>query len=164
MKILIIALPRTGSSSLSYDLSIQYNLKECFEPFDVNTIDNYNESDDDIVLKTLIFQNSISFYKTLIKQFDKVILLSRKNLYECAKSWAFLDYNKHINSLEKYIWYETPNFEKTYENITKWNDEMNLLSTEVGIDIIYYEDIFDENSNDRLRIKEMDLKKEKTII
>ena len=156
MKILIISLPRTGSSSLSYDLAIKHNLKEVFEPFDKFAKDVYCLDENNIVLKTLIFHKSNSFYCELVKEFDTVILLSRRDLNAITESWSYLKHNQKENgfmSLEKYQWEETPNLQKEKENVIKWNNDMNELSKLLNIDITYYEDIFDENSNERYRIK-----------
>ena len=80
MKILIIALPRTGSSTLLKTTSVKYKLKPIFEPFDGTDRVKYNSSMKNVVVKTILGQHPQ--IENLIKDFDKIILLSRKNLKE----------------------------------------------------------------------------------
>jgi hypothetical protein len=82
--------------------------------------------------------------------FDKIILLSRKNLTECAESLSYANYFK--NFTQTYKWIKTPNLNKNIKLVEKFNDEMIKLSTIINLNITYYEDVFDVNSEDRLRI------------
>ena len=85
---------------------------------------------------------------------DKVILLSRKNLTDCAESLSYLTYKKRQNgfkSNQTYLWERTPNYETVFKNIIKWNDELTLISNELNIPITYYEDIYDLNDGGKLR-------------
>jgi len=162
MSILIIALPRTGSSELGRRLSIDNNFKYKFEPFNpiaaLPPLTNFK----DIVLKTIIFQlpyyikeeNRINWLIELKKEFDEVILLSRKNLTDCAESWSYLNYKnkqKGFESNQSYFWEKTPNYEIALENIIKWNNELMFISNELNIPITYYEDLYDVNDKNRLR-------------
>jgi hypothetical protein len=156
MKILLISLPRTGSTSLLIKISNEENLISISEPFnDVNgNLEKYGNYDwgnvDNICVKTHINHKDNSFYLEFIKFFDKVILLSRKNLIECAES---LSYANHYNIFsDKYIWHKTPNLEKNINLIIKYNDYLNELSKLINVNVTYYEDIFDINSNQKLRI------------
>lgn len=158
MRILIIALPRTGSTSLMIKYSKENKLRYYFEPFEpldtkiVPTTDN-------ILVKTMMYHipsgydNAVSAYAELSKQFDKVILLSRRDLVECAESWAYLQHHNHknFNSLMHYIWKTPPNIEKHTADVYRWNEELLHLSRMLNIGITYYEDIFDKNSNERYR-------------
>jgi len=170
VKILIIALPRTGSTSVLNKYSLEYNLKKIEEPFNIRNLEKLNENDlnqDNIVLKTIIDQipsnetNHINYWFNKCKEFDKVILLSRKDLKACAESLAFLDYNEKngFKHNEKYEWYLTPNFNKFYKHIIRMNDELHKLSKLLNIKITYYEDMFDLNSEERLRIGNIKLNK-----
>jgi hypothetical protein len=161
MSILIIALPRTGSSELGKRLSINNKFKYEFEPFNPTVglppLTNFKK----IVLKTIIFQlphyieeDRIDWLIKLTKKFDKTILLSRKNLTECAESWSYLNYKKKqkgFESNQSYLWEKTPNYEMAFKNIIKWNDELIFISNELNIPITYYEDIYDLNDGGRLR-------------
>ena len=162
MSILIISLPRTGSTELGKRLSFTNKLKYEFEPFNPITGLPPLTSLKNIVLKTIIFQlpyyikeeNRINWLIELKKEFDEVILLSRKNLTDCAESWSYLNYKKKQNefkSNQPYLWERTPNYETELENILKWNDELKFISNEINIPITYYEDLYDVNDNNRLR-------------
>ena len=162
MSILIIALPRTGSTELGKRLSINNKFKYQFEPFnpiiELPPLFNFKN----IVVKTIIFhlphyikgKNRINWLIELTKEFDEVILLSRKNLIDCAESWSYLNYKKKQKGFESnqpYFWERTPNYETALENIIKWNDELIFISNELNIPITYYEDLYDVNDKNRLR-------------
>lgn len=158
MKVLIISLPRTGSSSLQIKLCRERNLSNIFEPWDNSNRFSYNSKMKNCCVKTMIFHSPVEsyleFYKNIYKEFDEIILLSRKDLKECAESWAYLMHNNHTfgyDSTTHYIWETPPNIESHYTNITKWDIELTQLSKEFNIPITYYEDIFDSNSVDRYR-------------
>lgn len=163
MNILIIALPRTGSTELGRRLSLKHNLKYEFEPFKTGTrnimdLSKFKNS----VIKTIIFQlpniikdeDRIEWLINLAKESDEVILLSRKNLKNCAESWAYLmykenEYDRKPN--EPYLWEPTPNYDKEYEFIKKCNDELIHISKILNIPITFYEDIYDLNDTGKLR-------------
>jgi len=161
VKIIIISLPRSGSTSLLHKLSNDMKLEEYNEPFRAeNNHKDYNWLDgkDNYIVKTLIGQprvkNAVSFYKEYCKKFDKIILLSRRDLLDCAKSYAYLQWNlSTISKNDNYVWEITPNLNEVYQTILNLNSNLEKLSSEINIDIIYYEDIYDKNSNDRLRKK-----------
>jgi len=160
MSILIIALPRTGSTEFGKRLSINNKFKYEFEPFNpiagLPPLTNFKN----IVLKTIIFQlphyikeeNRINWLIELKKEFDEVILLSRKNLNDCAESWSYLIHKeKSFKSNQPYLWEKTPNYDKEYGNIIKWNEELTFISNELKIPITYYEDIYNVNDSGKLR-------------
>jgi hypothetical protein len=162
MSILIIALPRTGSSELGRRLSTYNKFKYEFEPFNpsvgLSPLTDFKK----IVLKTIIFhlpyyvneENRINWLIELTKNFDEVVLLSRKNLTDCAESWSYLMYKekqKSFKSNQPYLWEKTSNYDEEYHNILKWNDELKFISNELNIPITYYEDIYDSSDKDRLR-------------
>jgi hypothetical protein len=160
MSILIIALPRTGSSELGRRLSTYNKFKYEFEPFNPSVglppLTDFKK----IVLKTIIFhlpyyvneENRINWLIELTKNFDEVVLLSRKNLTDCAESWSYLMHKeKSFKSNQPYLWEKTPNYDKEYGNIIKWNEELTFMSNELKIPITYYEDIYNSNENGKLR-------------
>jgi hypothetical protein len=165
MKILIICLPRTGSTSLTNKIADDNNLNPIFEPFDGQNRVIYN-GEDNVVLKTIIDQtypigqkDYVNYWFNKSKEFDKIILLSRKDLKACAESLSFLDYN-HRNGFqynEKYEWHSTPNFNQWYKYVISKNEDLHILGKLLNIDIIYYEDIFDLNSTERLRVGNLKL-------
>ena len=162
MNILIISLPRTGSTELGKKLAIDNKLVYNFEPFNplnkINTQNNIHNS----VVKTIIFHkpnsikesDRISWLIELVSKFEKTILLSRKDLKACAESWSYLNYKmktSNFSSISPYIWEKTPNYDDAFYNIKLWNEELNHISEKTNIPITYYEDIYDLNDKNRLR-------------
>lgn len=153
MKILIIALPRTGSTSLLKKISKDRNLKSFFEPFDGTNRVIYNNEDNSVV-KTIIshHQNNLE----LISNFDEIIFLNRRNLKELIESHSYQTYflKTGYNSNNPYVYKEPPQeiINLCTSDILNWNEEINHLSEVTKIPITYYEDIFDSNSSDRLRL------------
>ena len=154
MRILIIALPRTGSTSLLYKIAKERNLKPFFEPFDGTNRVVYN-GEDNCVVKTIICHHSNNF--ELINFFDEIILLNRRNLKELIESHSYQTYfskTNGYNSNNPYL-YKTPPQEIINictSDILNWNEQLSYISEVTNIKITYYEDVFDCNSNERLRI------------
>jgi hypothetical protein len=165
MKILIIALPRTGSTSLGETMRKKYNIKKyLFEPFNPLSIgiERYNSNENNIVVKTLVFQSldeikqedRIEWLINLTKEFDEVILLSRKDLKACGESWAYLNYYHDMKKFmfyENYLWKTTPHDQWRYEQVLSYHTDLEFISKSINIPITYYEDIFDLNGPGRLR-------------
>lgn len=157
MKVLIISLPRTGSTSLLYHIAKERNLRAFFEPFMLKDTYYFDNTMENIVVKTIIEQYSDNY--NLAKNFDEVILLSRKNHKEHVESLSYLYYNikKGYNS-NKYYEYKTPPRHyiiKANKRILEMNADLEVLSNQLNIPIQYYEDLFDENGSDRLRVKNL---------
>lgn len=162
MNILIISLPRTGSTELGEKISIKHKLKYECEPFNKSNRLLDTTQLDNIVLKTIIFHlplyvnesNRINWLIELSKNFNEIILLSRRNLIDCAESWAYLQYYEKQKSFKAdtpYLWERTPNYDEEFEFIKKCNFELECISQKLNIPITYYEDIYDENDSNRLR-------------
>jgi hypothetical protein len=155
MKILILALPRTGSTSLLKKISEEQKLYSISEPFNnVNgNLEKYKDSDwkntNDICVKTHINHKDVTFYLEFIKFFDEVILLSRKDLNACAESLSYANYFQ--NFTEKYEWINTPNLNQNIKLVKKFDEELKKLSKLTNIKISYYEDLFNTESEDKLR-------------
>ena len=153
MSILIIALPRTGSTSLLYKIAKEKQMKPLFEPFDNSgRVQYYKESNN--VVKTIICHHPNN--SKLSKDFDEVILLSRKNLIECAESHAYQTYfskTKNYNSNNSYLYEDIPSdiFKLCYNDIIKWNNDLQKLSFELNIPITFYEDLYNPTDKNRLR-------------
>jgi len=169
MKVLIVSLPRCGSTSLMNRIASNDNLESYMEPFSIDREHppyGYWDTINNVVVKTLIGQpqlnDLVSFYTKFSEKFDKVILLSRRDLLSVSESFAYLTWNieNGISFDTEYIWTPTPNLNDTYLLINKLNDDILKLSKKINIPITYYEDIFNTNSNDRLRKN----KKVKTLI
>lgn len=155
MRILIIALPRTGSTALLYQIAKEKKLKAFFEPFSLKENYYFNSTMDNIVVKTIVEQHSNNL--DLAKDFDEVILLSRKDYRKHVESLSYLYYNipNGYNSNKPYD-YSVPPLEviqKAEKRINEMNAELETLSEQLNVPIQYYEDLFDPNGPDRLRIK-----------
>jgi len=152
MKILIISLPRTGSTSLLYKIGREKNLKPFFEPFDGTGRVFYN-GEDNCVVKTIICHHPNNF--ELINLFDETILLHRRNLKDLVESHSYHTYfsKKGYNSNKPYVYKKPPQeiINICTSDILNWNEEINYISEVTKIPITYYEDIFDTNSKDKLR-------------
>ncbi len=159
MKILIISLPRTGSTFLMNKIAKEKNLNIISEPFD-NRRKEIKTFPNDIIVKSIIKQhppnvgNVVNWYYNFSLEFDEVILLSRKDLQSCWESLSYFTYNqtkRGFLSTYEYYWEETPNIDYCKNYILKCNDMINELSKIASINIQYYEDLFDTNSNKKLR-------------
>lgn len=174
MKVLIISLPRTGSTQLLIDTSKKYDIKPISEPYNIMFLNKilYHSNMNNVVVKTIIGQTPASIkykvesveYSTqylkwlyeFISDFDEIILLSRKDLKACIESISFLMYNmKTVGfNFNTPYYYKAPPIE-IYENYEKeilvYDKIINKISIDLNIPIIYYEDLYDLNSPDRLR-------------
>lgn len=131
------------------------------EPFSMETenqppYDFWNDKTN-VIVKTLIGQpqlnDLIHFYTEFSKNFDEVILLSRKDLIAVSESYAYLKWNikNGFKMNDDYEWEETPNLSETHQLITKLNDDINQLSKILNLKVTYYEELFNPNSSKRLR-------------
>lgn len=151
-------MPRTGSTSLLKKISKEHNLIPISEPFNdklskqFKQYKNFNWANtDNLCVKTHINHMNIQFYLEFVKFFDNVILVSRKDLKACAES---LSYAHHFNNfLTKYSWTITPNLNHTIKFVKQINKDLQKLSKLINVKISYYEDLFDINSESRLRNK-----------
>jgi len=159
MKVLIISLPRSGSTSLMKKISEEKNLKPIDEPFHVRHTIARKNFGDNIVLKTIVNQfpkiaiNPVEWYIDFSKNFDETILLARKDLKACSESLAF--YNHHKNNgfkkNDEYFWEKTPNYDTAQQYVYGCFYKLIKISEMLNIPLIFYEDIYDLNSKDRLR-------------
>jgi hypothetical protein len=153
MKILLISLPRTGSTSLLAGLAKEFGLQEINEPFEDVNIKKYEDYDwqaaKKICVKTHIHHRDFAFYIDFIKYFERVILLSRKNLRGCAESLAYSKF--HHNYTEKYEWVKTPNLLGEILLVKEMHRDLERLSKSIGVEISFYEDLYDPKSAERLR-------------
>jgi hypothetical protein len=163
MKILIISLPRTGSTSLMIKISKEHKINYIFEPFNpLNPTNMYIANFKNSVVKTIIFHKPkeideserLDWLIDLTSKFDQTVLLSRKDTVACAESWAYLNHRGKalgFDSKSQYLWEKTPNYETSLENVKVMNEELSFISTKTNIPITYYEEIFDLNDPSRLR-------------
>jgi hypothetical protein len=163
MKILIVALPRTGSTSLMHRIAEERKLTPIFEPFNQRTEQNRYLLDlEDVVVKTIInqkpkdipYEDRIPWISELVTEFNEVILLSRRDLKGCAESFAYLCYHwntRKFKHTESYVWEPSPNLEMITQHILDHDQELKNLSQILNLPVTYYEDLFDPKSESRLR-------------
>ena len=163
MSILIIALPRTGSTELGTRLSVENKLKYEFEPFNpLEKLLKYESKNyKNALIKTMVFHTPIfvdevdrlKWLLNISKDFKKIILLSRKDLIAVTESWSFLLYETKngFKSTYPYVWKKTPNYDEQFEFIQNCQKELEYLSKELNIPITYYEDIYNPADTNRLR-------------
>ena len=152
MRILIICNSRCGSTNLMKSISSYYNIPSLFEPFNTQKEIPMN---DDVVVKTLINHNALSEYIKLSKCFDKIILLSRRDiiamsesLYWVSTKWKEDGFKKDTNyHLSEYEYNEQIDVtdRKLYYKVIDRVNMMNKLSEELNIPLDYYEDVFYKN-------------------
>jgi hypothetical protein len=157
MKVAIIAHHRTGSTALSNWLSLELGYKWIDEPLNSHNISyNQNTFTKDNILVKYIYQHFTNQTQIdeIINIFDKVIILTRNNLRECAISivHANSSYNCHTKYKIDETWLN--NNEKLIENkiynLTHCNSEIKKITG--GLHITY-EGIF-ENKEDIPKLKE----------
>ena len=93
MRILIYALPRTGSTSLTRYVSTSLHYKEIIEPYnehrywdkDLTEFDIWER--DNVVVKMILGESNRS-YEDIKSRFDKIIILYRDNIKEQVESFA----------------------------------------------------------------------------
>ena len=166
MKVLIVNLPRTGSTSLHTRLVKAHKLVGLFNPFD-GTDRTKILNRDNIIVKSgilypegLSYEGRINFYVDLIKEFDNTILLSRRDSIEHLESWLhmrkFNTFTKeNFNSQSNYSFDPSNHTPEEYleakEELDTWNDILIQISELTDTPISYYEDLFDTKSKDRYR-------------
>jgi hypothetical protein len=160
MKILLIAIPRSGSTTLMKTISSTLKLSKVNEPFNEGLWENVkydNVPENNVIVKSLVdidVPNIINFYKKYSKLFDKIILLSRKNTEELIESYAFQEWNrKYLNGkvINHGKWQQKYNYvqEGDLDNWTNWTNQMlknkndlEIISNELNIEIDWYEDLY----------------------
>lgn len=156
MRILLITIPRSGSVSLLLGLSKSLSLDKVGEPFNKQLWkETPNIDKNNVVVKTFIDQisdgckDNIKFYKKISKKFDKIILVSRKNLKEAAESYSY--HNKHSTQegwMSRYYFNDNGlDVEHWYNWFNILHSDLEKLSKELEMEIDWYEDIFSGNSS-----------------
>ena len=152
MKILIIATPRTGSSTLTHRLGTYLNLKKYYEPFNLRKplIERElqpNRIPDNCVVKCIVDQipkelKNDAFYQDYSKKFDKVILLARKNITAQIESYNWLCNQDSLQKNQPYVYTKQPDYSIHEQYIIRLNRMLKALELELGVRITYYEDIY----------------------
>jgi len=173
MRILVISLPRTGSTTFSKELAEKNNLSFVFEPFapralKFNKLKNFetDHTKNNIVVKTLVNDDyDIEWFIELSNDFDKIYLLTRKDLKGCIESWAYLNHKRNemadFDFETEYYWEKTPNYEESENQILRWDNKLRLMASKMNLDVLYYEEIFGYNNN---KLRRGDKKSNRRII
>lgn len=165
MKVVLLALPRTGSTSIAnYILEAHKEIVTIVEPF--NTLlhkepISYSKlvPHSNIFIKTMFADNPPDFQelthkgfiRKLHKDFDKVVCLFRKNKKEHIESYAQAELtNKWVNQY-KYS-SNSPTLLNTLKSrIETKESEMVEVSNELGLQKYYYEDLYLSGNNFNMR-------------
>ena len=190
MRILIYALPRTGSTNLAYYIAESLNCLVAIEPFHdsrfwQSSLTDYDLFErDNVVVKSMWGQGGY-WYKDLKDKFDKVIILWREDALQQAQSYAYAALensqehwhdtyvygNKEVpeEDVQKYVkWFQDrykevediDDFKTTYEKIYTTGEDLDRLDQHVEITGKSYRFILDKNNKYRKDTKEV----KKTLI
>lgn len=177
MKILIIGIPRTGSTSLwSNIINLGYSgLNEPYRRYNLNYLKHPYPLDilknEKIVVKHLTHDmprkkyignmSDIEVCKDMSEQFDKTIILDRRNSQEMLESYIGFYYN-YENNKDVHSTWEFSNIPKEYVNefildnkhkmIYDFKTKIQTLSALLSIPITYYEDLYGEDRELSLNI------------
>jgi len=158
MKILIIGTPRSGTTTLMNAIAYGLKYRPLNEPFNPRvTFNEYSSKMNNIVLKTLSHHITFEKLDELIKDFDKTILLSRKDRNavwesECngnLRKKELINKDGYYNGFE--FWHESyvhnPNsIDPTLKNeVNLKMDNMVNYSYHVNLPIIWYEDLYSKD-------------------
>jgi len=159
MKILIIATPRSGSSVLTNSISRMLEYIQYHEPYNFGqpSIASKNfpiELPKNVVVKTIINQlpigktDYIKFYIEDAKKYDKVILLSRKDIFSSYESL-----NHNLVTDPNGNWHQPYTYHENDFNLSAFKECIhctNLLieySLTTNIPITWYEDLYNINES-----------------
>jgi hypothetical protein len=168
MKILIIATPRSGSTTLINIVAKMLGYIKYYEPYNYwhpgLASQNYPKVlPKDVVVKTMYSQipldldiESKEFYLQEIKKFDKIILLSRLDIKASYESFNYrLKFTPKGNWHTKYTYNETERNIDVYSSFLTWTNDLIEFSKEISTPVTWYEDIYDVN--DRKVVEDWDL-------
>lgn len=173
MKILLLATPRSGSTSLVKFIDSHINTsnyKMVIEPFNKIVHPNNNHIKvidcelDNILIKNLFligndeypsesFNNVYEYFNWCYSYFDKIIILDRKDKIAQSESfvinetiWRETGIDWHTQKI-----YDLSNIDKTFLDtmVSRYNESSEILfeiSKSQNLPIFYYEDIFLERN------------------
>lgn len=175
MKVLILGISRSGTNSLRNAFYNQ-GYHTIGEPFNQGLKDDrdylYPLKDfniqEKVCVKGLCNQspinielNSLEFNKKFINDFDKVILLDRKNIEEHKESFLHLEWRISNNQAVNQKWTSSiipesfrRNFEdrNEYQKLFNQKEELKEIADFSNIPITYYEDIYGEDRTRSLEV------------
>lgn len=162
MKILLHALPRTGSSNLGKGLAYSLGLEYIFEPFsyfrpikEQTILFNQIEHQDNIIVKHLCDHYPLrnpDLSKKFFSMFDKTIFLTRENRKDHLESIIHLHYLRKLKVTssgmhKKYSYSRVPKDYKAelHEIVSNYIKDQNLNIRKFNGKLFFYEDIFNPN-------------------
>ena len=157
MKIVLLALPRTGSTSITnYILETHREIITIVEPFNALLHKNpilYAKlvPHSNVFIKTMFADNPPDLQELTHKDFDKVICLFRKNKKEHIESYTQAELtNKWVNQY-KYSSKSPVLFDTLKLRIETKESEMVEVSNELGLQKYYYEDLYLSGNNSNMK-------------
>jgi len=180
MKILIISIPRSGSTSLFNALvhsSEEIKFDPYLEPWNPN-IDKYIGKDLDFngncIVKTIVHQKPLGiswqdFYTKLIEKFDKVVLLSRINKVEVLESLSYAE--EATKRRLMFDWHVKYNYkdikdlplEKYAGIVDFFYRRLNEIKKLFNLNIYFYEDLYTNSHEGRDNLlKELNIEVNRT--
>ena len=166
MKVLIIATPRTGSTTL---INVIASILRCFryhEPYNYVHPSLVSRTPltvlpENVVVKTMFSQvpknspegieYSHIFYSQEIKKFDKIIILSRKDILSAYESFNFKVKTDHLGDWHSGYIYKEVDFDiPLFSQFLSWNSNLLEFAYRNNIPVTWHEDLFD-SSNETLR-------------
>lgn len=154
MGLIIVSGPRTGSTNLMLSLSSVYSIPYIFEP-NITVDFDYSNYKNNVVKYVLLGDSDLEYYEKLIeivKQFDIIILLDRKNKEEQSESFYSLrNYGTFYKKWGKeYIDKESDQFKNILSDVNNKSNLLLKLSNDLNLKIDYYEDLFNNKTlNDK---------------
>ena len=151
--ILIIAVPRSGSTNLLNSISSAYNFEPIFEPKPWHLHKSKWEIKHNQVVKVISHPHKQfpNFYKEIINSYDETILLSRYDAKQQIESLAVLKHNTPGSRNPTRKWSEEEIKEISPENMKYVEDiiindrkTIEEISKEFNLPINYYEDVYSE--------------------
>ena len=155
MKILIIAIGRSGSTALTTLFGRILDYTTYYEPFNFKSAASQifpNTLPSNCVVKTISDQKPkdvvdiLDFYTKYVNEYDRVILLSRKDkqlVYESILHRVTYFFNRDWHT--PYIYQELPENKEIREYVKNQSNLIESLSDILNIPITWYEDIYSGN-------------------
>lgn len=153
MRILIYALPRTGSTVLAQYIANSFHYREIIEPYNEERFwdKGLTESDiwdkDNVVVKMMFGQGGY-WYSDIKDKFDKVIILYRNNIKEQAESYAYV--TKVTDWHAPYIYDPSKITQEEYDETYKMFSREKEIDALVGFKVSYEDLYISGKDRDRL--------------
>ena len=145
MRILVYALPRTGSTVLAHYIANSFHSRAIIEPYheqrfwDKDLVESDIWNKDNVVVKMMFGQGGY-WYKDIKDKFNKVVVLYRENAKEQAES--YIHAKKSIDWHIPYIYDPSSTTEEEYnEAYTAFKDRIEEVDT-INDFKISYEDLY----------------------